>query len=192
MPALKDCARHGAGRLLDHSHSIINEPSKLLICKEIGAAPQVFTVIFTVNLSDTSIGAGFRAVPRKLTFRDLSRSIDSRDHRRRLRRVAMSAQKSPPQEAGIELLKLLSRLTFSPEILPSALGRRGAVPQRLGWDIGAQPFPPDYRSRVRAVSPTSAVGRACSAATVACYAGAASRGDTLRAMSSRVAKVFRS
>jgi hypothetical protein len=64
-----------------YSHSIINEAFKLLICKVPASASQIFTVIFTVNLSGTSIGAGFRAVRRKLTFRDLSTSIDSRDHR---------------------------------------------------------------------------------------------------------------
>jgi hypothetical protein len=63
----------------DHSHSIINEPSTLLIRKELGAAAQVFTVIFTVNLSGTSIGAGFRAIVKKGTFRDLSPSIGCRD-----------------------------------------------------------------------------------------------------------------
>jgi hypothetical protein len=48
-----------------------------LIRKALAAAPQTFTVTFTVNLSGTSIGAGFRPVLRKLTFRDLSRTIDS-------------------------------------------------------------------------------------------------------------------
>ena len=37
------------------------------------------TVSFTVNPSGSSIGAALRAVLRKLTFRDLSRSIDSWD-----------------------------------------------------------------------------------------------------------------
>jgi hypothetical protein len=43
----------------------------------LGAAPQVFTVIRTVNLSGTSIGAGFRAIWPEAIFRDLSRTIDS-------------------------------------------------------------------------------------------------------------------
>jgi hypothetical protein len=60
------------------SHSIVNEPSKLLIRRALAAAPQTFTVIFTVNLSGTSIGAGFRAIVKKGTFRDLSTSIGSR------------------------------------------------------------------------------------------------------------------
>lgn len=68
-------------------HSIINERSKLLIRKGLEAAPKIFTVIFTVNLSGTSIGAGLRAIRPKLTFRDLLRSINSRnDHRARRRR----------------------------------------------------------------------------------------------------------
>jgi hypothetical protein len=58
-------------------HSIINEPYKLLNRIAFAAVPQILTVIFAVNLSGTSIGAGFRAVLRKRTFRDLSRSIDS-------------------------------------------------------------------------------------------------------------------
>jgi len=60
-----------------YSHSIINERCELLIGKPPDAASQIFTVIFTVNLSGTSIGGGLRAIRRKLTFRDLSRSIDS-------------------------------------------------------------------------------------------------------------------
>ena len=69
-----------------YSHSIINEPSKLLICKHPAAAPQKFTVIFTVKVRSTSIGAGLRATGPEATFRDLSTSIDSRDHRGHRRR----------------------------------------------------------------------------------------------------------
>jgi len=69
-----------------HSHSIINEPSKLLILKELAAAPQIFTVIFTVKVRSTSIGAGLRAIRSEVTFRDLSTSIDSRNHRGHRRR----------------------------------------------------------------------------------------------------------
>jgi hypothetical protein len=50
-----------------------------LISKWFQVAWSIFTVIFTVKVSGTSIGAGFRAIRRKVTFRDLSRSIDS-DH----------------------------------------------------------------------------------------------------------------
>jgi hypothetical protein len=60
-----------------YSHSIINEPSTLLICNGLGAAPQKFTVTFTVKARSASIGAGLRAILRRLTFRDLSRTIDS-------------------------------------------------------------------------------------------------------------------
>ena len=65
-----------------HSHSIINEPSKLLISQWFQAAMAIFTVIFTVKVSCTSIGAGFRAIRRKVTFRDLSTSIGSGEHGR--------------------------------------------------------------------------------------------------------------
>jgi hypothetical protein len=74
---------------LGHSHSIINEPSTLLICKVLAAASQTFAVIFTVNLSGTSIGAGFRAARRTLTFRGLSTSIDSDDGCQRHRRASV-------------------------------------------------------------------------------------------------------
>jgi hypothetical protein len=40
--------------------AIVNEPSKLLISKALAAASQILTVTITVNLSRTSIGAGFR------------------------------------------------------------------------------------------------------------------------------------
>jgi len=64
-----------------YSHSIINEPSKLLICNHTDAAPQKFTVVFTVKVRSTSIGAGLRATRPEATFRDLSTSIDSYDDR---------------------------------------------------------------------------------------------------------------
>jgi hypothetical protein len=80
-----------------YSHSIINEPSKLLIRKALAAASKIFTVIFTVNLCSTRIGAGFRPVRPNLTFRDLSTSIDSDDgcqfHRRACMPVGKAAQK---------------------------------------------------------------------------------------------------
>jgi hypothetical protein len=66
---------------LGHSHSIINEPSKLLICNENESAHQKFTVIFTVKVRSISIGAGLRAIRSETTFRDLSTSIDSYDDR---------------------------------------------------------------------------------------------------------------
>jgi hypothetical protein len=79
-----------------YSHLIVNEPSKLLICRVLSAASQTFTVTFTVNLSGTSIGAGFRAIRPKVTFRDLSRSNDAWGARERFiapRRDPRSASK---------------------------------------------------------------------------------------------------
>jgi len=70
----------------NHSHSIINEPSKLLICRVLAAASKAFTVTFTVKVPGTSIGAGLRAIRPKVTFRDLSTSIDSDDGCQRYRR----------------------------------------------------------------------------------------------------------
>jgi hypothetical protein len=56
---------------------ITNEPSKLLIRKFRSTASPILTVTFTVNLLATSIGAGLRAIRRKVPFRDLSTSIGS-------------------------------------------------------------------------------------------------------------------
>jgi hypothetical protein len=70
------------------SHSIINEPFKLLICRVLAAAPQTFTVIFAVKVWSASIGAGLRADVRQLIFRDRSRSIDSWGARRTLHRAS--------------------------------------------------------------------------------------------------------
>ena len=58
--------------LVPYSRSIVNEPAKLLICIDSEGAVPIFSVIFTANSSRSSIGAGFRAVSRKLTLRDLS------------------------------------------------------------------------------------------------------------------------
>jgi len=77
-----------------YSHSIINERSKLLICNAPEAAPPKFTVIFTVNLSGTSIGAGLRVIRPNLTFRDLSTSIDSHDDRGHHRRASVSVREA--------------------------------------------------------------------------------------------------
>jgi len=60
-----------------------------------------------------------------------------------------------PRRAGIECLKLLSRLTFSPEFLPSLSGS-GDVAQRFGWALSFQHSPPHHRSWVRTMSPTVA------------------------------------
>jgi len=54
-----------------------------------------FTVIFTVNLSGTSIGAGFRPVRPKLTFRDQSTSIGSGDHGRDYQHSPLQVRHAP-------------------------------------------------------------------------------------------------
>jgi hypothetical protein len=82
-------------RGLFHSHSIINEPSKRLIRKELGTAAQVFTVVFTVILLGTSIGAGFRAIVKKCTFRDLSPTIGFRDDCRRDQAPSLGLRDAP-------------------------------------------------------------------------------------------------
>ena len=46
----------------------------------LAAASQTFTVILTVKVRSTNIGVGFPAIRPEATFRDLSTSIDSRDH----------------------------------------------------------------------------------------------------------------
>jgi hypothetical protein len=51
------------------------------MCNAHEADPQKFTVILTVNLRSTSIGAGLRAIRPEATFRDLSTPIDSSNHR---------------------------------------------------------------------------------------------------------------
>ncbi len=107
---------------VDHAHSIVNEPSKLLIRRALAGASKAFTVSSTVNLSGTSIGAGFRALPRRLTLGDLSRCIDSRDHRRQLRRACASVEE-PPQGAWHRIAQAISRLAVSPGNRPSASGR---------------------------------------------------------------------
>jgi hypothetical protein len=76
----------------NHSHSIINEPTKPLICNAPEAARQKFTVISTVKVRSISIGAGLQAIRSELTFRDLSTSIDSRDHHGLHRRASVSVR----------------------------------------------------------------------------------------------------
>ena len=65
--------RHHRG---PYSHSIINERFNQSIFIVLSTAARIFTVTFTVNLPSASIGAGLQAVRPKLTFRDLSTSID--------------------------------------------------------------------------------------------------------------------
>jgi hypothetical protein len=75
-----------------HSHSIFNELAKLLIYIELATTARALGVIFAVTLSGTSIGAGFRPVRQKLTFRDLSTSIDSDDGCQRHRSASVLVQ----------------------------------------------------------------------------------------------------
>ncbi len=90
-----DLHRHRSPAKPPYSHSIINERSKPLTRKPIAAATQTFTVIFTVNLSGTSNGAGFRPVRPRRTFPDLSTSIDSREHRGHHRHTSASVRDTP-------------------------------------------------------------------------------------------------
>jgi hypothetical protein len=57
-----------------------------LICLQSKAVPQQFTVSFAVRVRSTGIGAGLRAIRPEATFRDLSTSIDSSNHRGHRRR----------------------------------------------------------------------------------------------------------
>jgi hypothetical protein len=57
-----------------------------LIGEALAATSQICAVIVTSSLSGTGIGAGFRAIRPETTFRDLSTSIDSSNHRAQRRR----------------------------------------------------------------------------------------------------------
>jgi len=80
---------------LDHSHSIINERSKLWICNAFKRGTTTFTVTSTVNRSGISIGAGLQAIRLEVTFRDPSTSIDSGDYRGHHRRASASVRATP-------------------------------------------------------------------------------------------------
>jgi len=102
-----DVDRIGYSAQDTYSHSIVNERSKLLIGKALNAASKILAVILTVNLPGAAIGAGFRAVRPKLTFRHLSTpttiadAIDAR--------ACHSGKR--PRTAGIRRLELLSQRT---------------------------------------------------------------------------------
>jgi hypothetical protein len=66
-----------------------------LICNVLAAALKILTVTLAVNLSGTSIGAGFRAVRPKLTFRDLSRSIGCHGDDQRHGALSAAAWEAP-------------------------------------------------------------------------------------------------
>ena len=139
-----------------YSHSIINEPSKLLICQHPETVPQKFTVILTVKVRSTSIGAGLRAIRQEATFRDLSTSIDSSNHRGHRRRRIGVGQGNDQEGPASNTLSYCPDSLFRPNFCPQRSGRSGAAPQRFGWAIGVQPSPPDHRYWVRAMSSTGA------------------------------------
>ena len=80
-PTPRQSACRVASVLLPHQdaplHSIINGTRKSSSRRAVAMAPQSFPVILTVKPSASSVDTGFRAVSRRRTFRDLSRSIGS-------------------------------------------------------------------------------------------------------------------
>jgi hypothetical protein len=106
LPGIR--SRKTSAGLKTYSHSIINEPSKLLIRNGRAGVPQILTVTFTVNLSGTSIGAGFRAIRPKSTFRYLSGSIDSRDDCQRHWHASVSVAEVSKKRQHQTPYKLLS------------------------------------------------------------------------------------
>lgn len=171
-----DCAdRRPKG---DYSHSITTGFCMLLIRLKNASHDAAFTVRNTVTSSripedsfhhrSTSIGDS-----RQVHDGHLSRSIDTWRLRRRLPSPSARARvgRGSPREGP-------ASNTSSP--CPTSASR-----QEIYRQGPAGPW-------VRMMSPAVAGGHANSATTVESYAGAASRGDTLRAMSSRVVKVFRS
>ena len=186
-----DVDRSGYSGKDPYSHSIVNEPSKLLIGTALDAASKIVSVILTVNLSGTSIGEGFRLVRPKLTFRDLSTSIDSHDACGRRRRAPVSLRQTPKKSGHQAPYAIVTTHCFARDFAVSSRRER-CRPSALR--IGHRRPTLSARWSILGVldEPAVAGGRGNSAATVATYAGDASRGDTLRAMSSRAAKVFRS
>jgi hypothetical protein len=80
-PTRRGCKQPRRAASSPHSHSTINEASKLLIRNMLTTASQTFAVTLAAKVWSTSIGAGFRAVRRRRTLRYLSTSIESRDCR---------------------------------------------------------------------------------------------------------------
>lgn len=109
-----------------YSHSIVNEPSKLLICRPPDPARRKFTVIFTVKVRSTSIGAGLRAIRPEATFRDLSTSIDSRDHRGDRRRRIGAAHGNDHRGRASNALSYCPDSIFRPFFLPSRAAPAGS------------------------------------------------------------------
>jgi hypothetical protein len=94
-----------------------------MICNALAANPQIFTVIFTVNLSGIIIDAGLRPIRSEVTSRDLlapTMTADTIDAR-------PSRSENHRKSAGIIRPKLLSQLIFLPVFLPSRRRPSGAV-----------------------------------------------------------------
>ena len=155
-------------RSAPYSHSIINEPSKLLICKALASAPQIFTVIFTVNDVDHQHWRGF---PGGLAKTHLSRSIEVY----RLPRPSPTPSTRIRVGPGMAPRGLASNcLSYCRDSLlrPKFYRQRppGAVPSLSASDGLSVSNPlrtPDHRSWVRAMSSTGAGGRGNSPTTVA-------------------------
>jgi len=64
-----------------------------------GRCLSIPTVALAANLSGTSIGEGFRPVPRKLTYTDLSRTIDSWNARERFTAPQRDTRSAPELKA---------------------------------------------------------------------------------------------
>ncbi len=166
----------------------------------------VFCISASLNGSPTPVSRNLAAPPMARAPRIAMRRPASAHNRPHQAYSARPHRSNRPRPASAGWLQGISTafnggLVFDcpgrfrrklPQILPSRSERNGGVAVPFGWALSLQPSPPDHRSWVRAMSPTGVRGHACSAAPVASYAGAPSRGETLRAMSSRVAKVFRS
>jgi hypothetical protein len=112
---------------------MINEPSKLLIRKALSAVPQTLTVISAVNLSGTSIGAGFRPVWPKLTFQDLSTSIDSDVGCQRHRRASVPVGEAPQNGLASNTLSCCPNSSSRPFFYRHDAGR--AVKLRVSIEI---------------------------------------------------------
>ena len=83
---------------------------------DLDANPKRYTVIFTVKLTGASIGAGFRAIPPKVTSRNLSRSIGLDNGCQLQRRASVTVPEAPQKRVTSNALshcpKTLFRMFF--------------------------------------------------------------------------------
>jgi hypothetical protein len=94
-----------------------------LICNTPEADTQNFTVIFTVKLGSASIGAGLQAIRQEATFRDLSTSIDSSNHRgHRRRRIGVGQGNDQEGLASNALLRNTPQVTDAQGVFHAACG----------------------------------------------------------------------